>query len=99
MTTLDLQRLIWRRLFELGLTADDAARRTRGTLSKEAIQGLVEGRSSAYVSDRVARALARSLGLTEHRVRRAAGLPAAEPALDDTRPHLWLVDGRAPGSD
>ena len=95
MSHLELQRLIWRRLFELGLTADEAARRTRGTLSKEAIRGLVEGRSSAYVSDRVARALARSLDLTEHRVRTAAGLPAVEPTLDDTRPHLWLVGGSA----
>ncbi|MGY1749089.1 hypothetical protein [Modestobacter sp. SYSU DS0511] len=88
---LPLQRLIWRRLFELGLTAEDAAQRTEGTLSKEAIRGLVAGSTSVYVSDRVARALARSLGVPENRVRRAAGLPVTDPAGVRTQPHLRIV--------
>ncbi|MGY2081718.1 hypothetical protein [Modestobacter sp. SYSU DS0657] len=46
---------------------------------------------SVYVSDRVARALARSLGVPEYRVRRAAGLPVIEPAGVRTRPHLRIV--------
>ncbi|MQA32529.1 hypothetical protein [Modestobacter roseus] len=90
-TRLRLQRLIWRRLFELGLTADEAAKRTEGTLSKEAIRGLVAGTTSIYVNDRVARALARSLGVPEHRVRRAAGLPTTAPTGARTRPHLRIV--------
>ncbi|MGY1839095.1 MULTISPECIES: hypothetical protein [unclassified Modestobacter] len=93
MTTdqLPLQRLIWRRMFEMGLSAEEAAQRTEGALSKEAIRGLVAGRMSVYVSDRVARALARSLGVPEHRVRRAAGLPVTEPVGVHTQPHLRIV--------
>ena len=93
MTAPDLHRLVWCRLFELGMTAEQASLRTQGVLSKEAVRGLAEGTSSVYVSDRVARALARSLDVTEHRVRLAAGLPVEEPALANTRPHLRLVRG------
>ena len=91
MSEHELQRLVWRRLFELGLTAEEASVRTRRVLSKEAVQGLVAGRASVYVNDRVARGLARALDLTEHRVREAAGLPVEEPALPRTRPHLRIV--------
>jgi hypothetical protein len=87
----DLSRLVWSRLFELGLTAEQASERTRGVLSKEAVRGLAEGSAPVYVNDRVARALARSLDVTEHRVRLAAGLPVEEPALARTRPHLRIV--------
>jgi hypothetical protein len=88
---MDLQRLIWRRLFELGLTAEEASVRTQGVVSKEAVRGLVGGRTSVYVSDRVARALAKALDVPEHRVRRTAGLPVEEPQTDRTRPHLRIV--------
>jgi len=87
----DLQRLIWRRLFELGLTAEEASARTLGVVSKEAVRGLVGGRTSVYVSDRVARALARALDVPEHRVRRTAGLPVEEPETARTGPHLRIV--------
>ena len=91
MSDLDLQRLIWRRLFELGLTAEEASLRTRGVVSKEAVRGLLGGRASVYVNDRVARALARALDVPEHRVRRTAGLPVEEPQQARTRPHLRIV--------
>ena len=87
----DLQRLIWRRLFELGLTAEEASARTAGVVSKEAVRGLVGGRTSVYVNDRVARALARALDVPEHRVRESAGLPVEEPHPARTRPHLRIV--------
>ena len=91
MTAPDLRRLVWCRLYELGMTAEQASVRTDGVLSKEAVRGLADGSASVYVNDRVARALARSLEVTEHRVRRAAGLPVAEPVLTRTRPHLRIV--------
>ena len=91
MSDRDLQRLIWRRLFELGLTAEEASLRTRGVLSKEAVRGLVGGRTSVYVSDRVARAIARALDVPEHRVRESAGMPVEDPDQPDTRPHLRVV--------
>ena len=92
----ELYRLIWRRLFELGRTAEEASARTDGVLSKEALRGLADGTASLYVNDRVARALARSLEVNELRVRRAAGLTAGEPVLEPTRPHLRIV--RDPGA-
>ncbi|GAB4083014.1 hypothetical protein GCU67_08085 [Modestobacter muralis] len=87
----DLQRLIWRRLFELGLTAEEASARTLGVVSKEAVRGLVGGRTSVYVNDRVARALARALDVPENRVRRTAGLPVEEAESARTGPHLRIV--------
>ncbi|MCZ2828440.1 hypothetical protein O2W14_06270 [Modestobacter sp. VKM Ac-2986] len=87
----DLQRLIWRRLFELGLTAEEASARTLGVVSKEAVRGLMGGRTSVYVSDRIARALARALDVPEHRVRRTAGLPVEDPETARTGPHLRIV--------
>jgi len=91
VTAPDLHRLVWCRLFELGMTAEQASERTHGVLSKDAVRGLADGTASVYVSDRVARALARSLDVTEHRVRLAAGLAVEEPALSNTRPHLRVV--------
>jgi hypothetical protein len=87
----DLQRLIWRRLFELGLTAEEASARTLGVVSKEAVRSLMGGRASGYVNDRVARALARALDVPEHRVRSTAGLPTEEPDTARTGPHLRIV--------
>ena len=91
MSDRDLQRLIWRRLFELGLTAEEASARTLGVVSKEAVRGLMGGRASVYVNDRVARALARALEVPEHRVRTTAGLPTDEPDTARTGPHLRIV--------
>jgi hypothetical protein len=87
----DLRRLIWRRLYELGLTAEEASARTQGVVSKEAVRGLVGGRTSVYVNDRVARALALALDVPEHRVRRTVGLPVEEPHPARTGPHLRIV--------
>jgi hypothetical protein len=53
------------------------------------------GQRSIRVGDRFARALAGALQVTEHRVRRAAGLPATEVPGEPTRPHLRLVRGGA----
>jgi hypothetical protein len=87
----DLADLVRRRLFELGLSAQDLARRSRGELSGETIRGLARGLAPAHVSDRLAGSLARALDVTEHRVRNAAGLPVREPYVSRTRPHLRVV--------
>jgi transcriptional regulator with XRE-family HTH domain len=87
----DLGDLVRRRLFELGLSAQDLARRSRGEVSRETIRGLARGMAPAHVSDRLAGSLARALDVTEYRVRKAAGLPVREPFVPRTRPHLRVV--------
>jgi hypothetical protein len=87
----DLADLVRRRLFELGLSAQDLVRRSRGEVPRETIRGLARGLAPAQVSDRLAGSLARALDVTEHRVRKAAGLPVREPFTAHTRPHLRVV--------
>ena len=87
----DLADLVRRRLFELGLNAQELARRSRGELSGETIRGLVQGLAPVRVSDRLAGSLARALDVTEYRVRKAAGLTVREPFVPRTRPHLRVV--------
>jgi hypothetical protein len=91
MAVLDLQRLVRRRLFELGVTPEEASRRSRGDAPRETIRGLVRGELPAGISDRLARALARALEVPEVRIRRAAGLPVMDSPGEPTRPHLRLI--------
>ena len=91
MADRDLRHLVQRRLYELGLTADQAARRSRGAAPRETIRGLLRGHVPGRISDVLAGALAGALDVPVHRVRRAAGLPVHEPALERTRPHLRLI--------
>jgi hypothetical protein len=91
----DLADLVRRRLFELGVTAAEVSRRSRGDVPAETVRGLARGQRSIRVGDRFARALARALQVTECRVRRAAGLPVAEERGERTRPHLRVIRGGA----
>ena len=99
MADRNLGDLVRRRLFELGLTAEEASRRSRGAVPRETIRGLARGQLSVRIGDGLALALARALGVPAHRVRRAAGLPPVPDARESitTRPHLRVVrDGEHP---
>jgi hypothetical protein len=87
----DLQGLLRRRLFELGIGPDEAARRSRGSVNREMMSALLRGAWTIPISDRLARVLARVLQVSERRVRRAAGLPVAAYGGEPTRPHLRVV--------
>ena len=87
----DLAHLVRRRLFELQLSPDQLAARSRGALPRETIRGLARGLASVHLSDRLAGALARALEVPEHRLRLAAGLTTREPFTARTRPHLRVV--------
>ncbi|RBY79587.1 hypothetical protein DQ238_10380 [Geodermatophilus sp. TF02-6] len=94
----DLQRLVQRRLLELGVSAEQASRRASWAVAPETIARIAHGRHPRLVSERLAQALARALDVPENRVRRAVGLPlvADDRADVHTRPHLRIVrdDGR-----
>jgi hypothetical protein len=92
----DLADLVRRRLFELGLGAQDLVRRSRGEVPRDTIRDLARGLTPAHVTDRLAGALARALDVTEYRVRKAAGLPVREPFTAHTRPHLRVVPHEDP---
>jgi hypothetical protein len=89
----DLQHLVQRRLLELGVTADEASRRSSWAIAPETIARIAHGRHSGLVSERLAAALARAIDVPENRVRRAVGLPLVEDARGDIRtgPHLRVV--------
>ena len=72
---------------------EQASRLAHWAVAPETIEHLAAGRRSGLVSDRLADALARALGVPENRVRRAAGLPLVDDPRADvaTRPHLRLV--------
>lgn len=91
MSDRDLEHLVRRRLFELQRSPDELARRSDGAIPRETIRGLARGQLSIQLTDRLARALARALEVTEYRVRRAAGMPVTDPMAGRTRPHLRVV--------
>src|SRR3954453_6779251 len=95
MADKDLQALVQRRLFELGVTAEEASRMGQWAVGPQTIEHVAAGRRSGLISERLARALAAALGVPENRVRRGVGLP---PVHDDresivTGPHLRLIRG------
>jgi hypothetical protein len=93
----DLQHLVRRRLFELGISPEEASRRSGGDVPAAMLRGLLRGQGSLRPGERLARALARALDVTEHRVRRVAGLPLVKAVGVRTRPHLKVIrnpDGR-----
>jgi hypothetical protein len=91
----DLPALVRRRLLELNITAEQASRLAHWAVAPETIEHLAAGRRSGLVSDRLADALARALGVPENRVRRAAGLPEVPDPREsiETAPHLRLIKG------
>ena len=91
-----LQRLVRRRLWELGVTADEASRRSRGIVPSGVIERMASLGGTSFIREGLAHHLARALGVPENRVRRAAGLPQIhDPRANiTTRPHLTLVGRR-----
>ena len=91
----DRQQLVRRRLLELDVTPDQAARLAHWAVAPETIEHLATGRRSGLVTDRLAQALAIALGVPEKRVRRAAGLPEVPDPREsiETGPHLRLLRG------
>jgi hypothetical protein len=87
----DLRQLVQRRLFELQVSVRQASLRSRGVVPQAVIRAIVQGLRPIGLTDRLVAALARALDVPEYRVRRAAGLPTAEPAIERTRPNLRLV--------
>jgi hypothetical protein len=89
----DLQRLVRRRLWELGETVEEVARRARWVLPAETITRMARRGGRSFISEGLARHLARGLRVPENRVRRAAGLPLVDDPRADitTSPHLRLV--------
>jgi hypothetical protein len=91
----DLQELVQRRLLELAVTAEEAARRSQWTVAPETIQHLARGKHSDMIGERLAQGLAKALDVPENRVRRAAGLPLVYDPRGNitTGPHLRLIRG------
>ncbi len=93
MPDAQLPALVRRRLWELRRTAEEASRRSRWVLPPEAIDRLARAGGRSWISEGLAKHLARALDVPENRVRRAADLPSAPDPREDisTRPHLRLV--------
>lgn len=89
----DLQSLVRHRLWELEETAEEVARRARWIVPAETITRMARRGGRSFISEGLARHLARGLRVPENRVRRAAGLPASDDPRADvpTSPHLRLV--------
>jgi hypothetical protein len=88
----DLTDLVRRRLWELGRSPDQASQRTGWLIPPATMERLARS-SRSFITEGLARPLARALDVTENRVRRAAGLPQVPDARADisTGPHLRLV--------
>jgi hypothetical protein len=91
MADTDLRNLVQRRLFELQSTLQQATMRSRGALPRETLRAITHGLLPVGLTERLVTALARAIDVPEYRVRRAAGLPAAEPMIERTRPDLRVV--------
>ena len=88
----DLTDLVRRRLWELGRSPAQASQRT-GWLIPPVTMEMLARSSRSFITEGLARPLARALDVTENRVRRAAGLAQVpDPRADiSTGPHLRLV--------
>lgn len=91
----ELSDLVRRRLWELQRTPEEAAQQSRWVIPVQVMEILARGGRS-FISEGLARPLARALDVTEARLRRAAGLPPIpDPRSEiDTRPDLWVVGSR-----
>jgi len=89
----DLQDLVRRRLWELAISPDEASRRSRWIVPAETIRRMARIGGRSFISEGLAKYLARALDVPENRVRRAAGLPEIDDprATITTGPHLRLV--------
>ena len=64
-----LQRLVRRRLWELGVTADETSHRSRGIVPAWVIERMANFGGSSFIREGLAAHLARALGVPENRVR------------------------------
>ena len=89
----DLQKLVRRRLWELAMTAEEAARRSRWVVPATIIEHMARRGGRSFIREGLAQDLARALDVPENRVRRAAGLEQVDDprASITTRPRLRLV--------
>ena len=95
MADKDLQDLVRRRLWELARTPDEASRVSRWVIPPELLQRMARSGGKSFISESLAKVLARALEVPENRVRRAAGLPEVDDPNADisTGPHLRLIRG------
>ena len=95
MADKDLQSLVRRRLWELSRSAEEASRVSRWVIPPEIIQRMARAGGASFISEGLARFLARAIEVPENRVRRAAGLPEVEDPRADiaTGPHLRVIRG------
>ena len=82
-----------RRLWELAITPDEASARSRWIVPPETFRRMARREGRSFISEGLAKYLARALDVPENRVRRAAGLPEVDDARASitTGPHLRLV--------
>ena len=95
MADKDLQHLVRRRLWELSRSPDEASRVSRWVIPPEIIERLARTGGKSFISEGLAKFLARALEVPENRVRRAAGLPEIDDPRADitTGPHLRVIRG------
>jgi hypothetical protein len=95
MADKDLQDLVRRRLWELARSPDEASRVSRWVIPPELLQRMARSGGKSFISESLAKVLARALEVPENRVRRAAGLPEIDdPSADiSTGPHLRVIRG------
>jgi len=89
----DLQDLVRRRLWVLAIAPDEASARSRLIVPTETIRRMARREGRSFISEGLAKYLARALDVPENRVRRAAGLPELDDprATITTGPHLRLI--------
>ena len=95
MADKDLQDLVRRRLWELARSPDEASRVSRWVIPPELLQRMARSGGKSFISESLAKVLARALEVPENRVRRAAGLPEIDDPRADvaTGPHLRVIRG------
>src|SRR5687767_13347410 len=95
MADKDLQSLVRRRLWELARSADEASRVSRWVIPPDIIERMARTDGKSFISEGLAKVLARALEVPENRVRRAAGLPEVDDPRAEitTGPHLRLIRG------
>ena len=95
MADKDLQDLVRRRLWELARSPDEASRVSRWVIPPELLQRMARSGGKSFISESLAKFLARALEVPENRVRRAAGLPEIDDPSAEiaTGPHLRVIRG------
>ena len=84
-----------RRLWELSRSAEEASRVSRWVIPPEILQRMAHAGGTSFISEGLAKVLARALEVPENQVRKAAGLPEVDDPRADitTGPHLRVIRG------